>query len=352
MGNLNLDIKKVEKILIRSVNWVGDTILTFPTVQAIRDLFPQSRISVLTNENVADLWMRFPFVDEIITYKKRKGIEYVFEDFKIWNILRGKDFDLAFIFPRSFHSAFQVYLSGIPIRIGYKDSVRSLLLSHGILKEKEVFRIHRIFFYRKLIEIFGNDIKDYSPKIFLKEEDRAFIKRFMDDIGISNTKLIIGLNPGATYGVAKCWSPAKFGELGKRITKKWGAKIIIFGKADEKPITREILRIIGDDGIDLAGKTTLIEVAAIIERCKILISNDTGTMHLSAALETPVIAIFGSTDPKRTGPWGKGHIVIKKDIPCSPCFKRICPGDHICMELISVDEVEEIVDKKLREIVN
>lgn len=349
---MDLDTKKVKKILIRSVNWVGDTVLTFPAVQAIRDLFPHSQISVLTNDIVADLWMRFPFVDEILTYKKRKGIEFFLEDFRIYNILRKKNFDLAFIFPRSFHSAFQVYLSQIPIRIGYKDSGRSLLLSYGVLKQQDVFKIHRIFFYKRLVEIFGNDIADYSPKIFLRQEDRAYAERFMSGFGISNHTPVIGLNPGATYGLAKCWSPTKFGELGKRISKKWGAKVIIFGNINEKPIAQKILSIIGEDGIDLSGKTTLIELAALLERCKLLITNDTGTMHLSAALETPVIAIFGSTDPKRTGPWGNGHIVIKKDVPCSPCFKRICPGDHRCMELITVDEVEEIVNKKLSEVFN
>ncbi len=344
-------IKKVNKILIRSVNWVGDTILMFPSVRAIRDIFPCSHISVLANEDVAHLWTRFPFIDEILTFKRRKGIGYFFEDFKICKILREKGFDLAFIFPRSFHSAFQIYLSKIPIRIGYKDRGRSFLLSHGILREEGLFNVHRVFFYRKLVEVLGNDIEYYSPRIFLKEEDRASIERFMNDLDISKNRLLVGLNPGATYGLAKCWSATKFGELGKRIAKRWGAKIIIFGKADEKSIAQEIMSIIGkEDCIDLVGKTTLIELAAILERCKILISNDTGTMHLSAAIETPVIAIFGPTDPKRTGPWGNGHLVIKKEVSCSPCFKRICPGDHRCMDLINVDEVEEVVNKKLMEL--
>jgi ADP-heptose:LPS heptosyltransferase len=100
----------------------------------------------------------------------------------------------------------------------------------------------------------------------------------------------------------------------------------------------------------MTGKTNLLQLAGLLERCTLLVTNDTGTMHVATAVGTPVVALFGSTPPLTTGPWGKEHVVVRKDVPCSPCWKRICPTDHRCMELITVDEVEEIVDRKLGEI--
>ena len=122
------------------------------------------------------------------------------------------------------------------------------------------------------------------------------------------------------------------------------------GKEEEGPTGKEILRHLKDGGIDLTGKTRLLQLAALLERCQLLVTNDTGTMHIATAVGTPVVALFGSTDPSITGPWGDGHVVIKKDVPCSPCLKRICPTDRQCMTLITVDEVEEVVDRKLREL--
>ena len=156
------------------------------------------------------------------------------------------------------------------------------------------------------------------------------------------------MNPGATYGLAKCWYPDRFGELGKRLVKKWKASVLLFGKAEEKTIAQEILRHLGDGGIDLTGQTGLLQLAAVLENCRLLATNDTGTMHLAAAAGTPVVAIFGPTDPVTTGPWGEGHRVVRKEVSCSPCLKRICPTDHRCMKEISVEEVEEIVDHRLR----
>jgi len=158
------------------------------------------------------------------------------------------------------------------------------------------------------------------------------------------------MNPGATYGLGKCWYPERFGELGKRLFKKWKATVLLFGKEEERPIVNEILQHLKEGGIDLTGKTRLLQLAALLERCQLLVSNDTGTMHVATAVGTPVVALFGSTDPSITGPWGDGHVVIKKDVPCSPCLKRICPTDRRCMTLITVGEVEEVVERKLKEL--
>jgi heptosyltransferase-2 len=210
-----------------------------------------------------------------------------------------------------------------------------------------MLHVHRVLYYQKLLGPLGKIENPPSPQIYLREEDRRWANQVLMDLGILEGKPLIGMNPGATYGLAKCWTPDRFGELGKRLAEKWQARILLFGKEEERPIAHEIQRHLGAKGIDLTGKTSLLQLAALLERCALLVTNDTGTMHVATAVGTPVVALFGSTPPHITGPWGDDHVVVKKDVDCSPCWKRVCPTDHRCMELITVDEVESVTHTKL-----
>jgi len=349
---LKSDFSNVNRILVRGVNWVGDTILTYPTLEALKRRFPNSRVSILVPSHLADLWKTSPFVDEIIPFEKRKGVRSIFEDLRVSRSLKKKKFDLGLILPRSFRSAFQMFLAGIPIRVGYKDEGRSFLLTHGIPRREEMLRIHRVHYYQELLGPFGkmNDLA--SPRLHLGEEDRKWAEEVLKGRGLLDGRPLIGINPGAAYGLAKCWHPDRFAELGRRLSKKWKSTALIFGREEERSMADEILKHLGSGGIDFTGKTRLLQLAALLEQCRLLISNDTGTMHVASAVGTPVVAIFGSTDPVATGPWGDGHVVVKKEVSCSPCFKRVCPTDHRCMEGITVDEVEEVVVKKLGGLLN
>ncbi len=345
---MKTDFSQVNRILVRGVNWVGDTVLSYPTVQQLKTLFPKSHLAVLIPSYLADLWKTFPYVDEIIPFQKKGGIGSLWEDLNLSQSLKERNFDLAVILPRSFRSALHIYLARIPIRIGYRDEGRSLFLTHGIRRTKEMLRVHRVYYYQKLLEPLGKIEDPPSPQIFLREEDRKWADQVLKDLEIPEGKPLIGMNPGATYGLAKCWYPDRFGEVGKRLSEKWQTRVLLFGKEEERPIIHEILKHMGTKGIDLSGKTGLLQLAALMERCNLLVTNDTGTMHVATAVGTPVVAIFGSTPPLTTGPWGDRHVVVKRDVSCSPCWKRICPTDHRCMELITVDEIEEVVDKQLR----
>jgi heptosyltransferase-2 len=348
--NVNSEFSRVSQILIRGVNWVGDTILTYPTVQRLKTLFPQCHLAMIIPSHMVDLWKTFPYVDEIISFKKNGGIGSFWEDVNISLSLRKRKFDLALLFPRSFRSALMIYLTRIPIRMGYRDEGRSLFLTHGISRTKEVLHTHRVIYYQQLIEPLGKMEGCPPPHIFLREEDRRWAEDILRNLRLLDGRPLIGMNPGATYGLAKCWSPDRFGELGKRLSEKWKASVLLFGREEERPITKEIIQHLGERGVDLVGKTLLLQLAALLERCRLLVTNDTGTMHVATAVGTPVVAIFGSTDPQTTGPWGDQHAVVKKNVPCSPCFKRVCPIDHRCMELITVDEVEEIVGNTLTDL--
>jgi len=336
-----------KRVLIRGVNWVGDTILTFPMVQSLKSIFPQSHLAVLIPRHLQDLWKTFPFVDEVIPFDKKGGLRSFWKDLPLSIFLKKKKFDIAFILPRSFHSAFQIYLARIPVRVGYLGQWRSGLLTHGVPEEQGLFRVHRVHYYQKLVSPLGDKGKVPPPHLSLREEDRKWAEDWMRQFGFSDEDLLIGINPGATYGLAKCWFADRFGELGRRLSEKWNATVILFGKEHEKPMAKEVLQKIGQRGIDLTGQTDLLQLASLLERCQLLVTNDTGTMHIASAVGTEVVALFGPTDTVTTGPWGDGHVVIKKDVPCSPCLKRICPKDHQCMKSITVEEVEEAVEAKL-----
>lgn len=346
---MKLDFSQVNRILVRGVNWVGDTILTYPAVQKLKAIFPHSHLAILVPSHLADLWKTFPYVDEIITFQKKSGLGSFWKDLKLSLSLKKRGFDLTVILPRSFRSSFLMYVTGSPIRIGYQDQGGFFFLTHGIPRKGEILHRHRIHYYEKLVDALGKVEGTPSPLIFLREEDRRWAEEVLKNLNLLDGRPLIGVNPGATYGLAKCWYPDRFGELGKRLTERWNAAILIFGREEEGPLAREILMYLGDSGVDFTAKTRLLQLAALLERCRLLVTNDTGTMHVAAAVNTPVVALFGSTNPATTGPWGDGHVVIKKDVPCSPCLKRVCPTDHRCMELITVDEVEEAVDRKLRE---
>ncbi len=333
---------------MRGVNWVGDNILSYPTVQQLKALFPKSHLAILIPSHLVDLWKTSPYVDEILPFKKKGGAASLWEDLNLSQSLKKRNFDLAVILPRSFRSALHIYLARIPNRIGYQDEGRSIFLTHGIRRTKEMLQVHRVHYYQKLIEPFGKIEGLPTPQLFLREEDRKWAVQALKDSGILGGEPLIGMNPGASYGLAKCWYPDRFGELGRRLAEKWQARILLFGREEERPLVHEILRHLGTKGIDWTGKTGLLQLAALLEQCHFLVTNDTGTMHVATAVGTPVAAIFGPTDPITTGPWGDGHVVVRKEVPCSPCYKRICPTDHRCMDLITVDEVEEAVDQRLR----
>jgi len=345
---LDFNVRRVNRILVRGVNWVGDTILTYPAVEGLKALFPKSHLAVLVPNHLNDLWRTFPLVDEVIPFGMKRGKASFREDLGLALSLRKRGFHLSVIFPRSFRSAFQIYLAGIPVRIGYQDEVRSLFLTHGIPRTREILQAHRVHYYQKLLDPLGKVGAFPSPRIFVGEEERRWARERLEGLGLSEGRLLLGMNPGASYGLAKCWYPERFGELGRRLVRKWNAAILLFGKEEERPMADEILRHLGERGINLMGKTSLLQLPALLERCQLLVTNDTGTMHVAAAVGTRVIALFGSTDPVTTGPWGEGHVIVRKDVSCSPCLKRICPTEHRCMDLITVDEVEEIVDRQLR----
>ena len=222
-------------------------------------------------------------------------------------------------------------------------------MTERIDRTPELLSRHRLYYYLHLIERLGRCPSPLLPSLSLNGKIERWATKFLAHNGLQG-KVLIGFNPGATYGEAKCWPGERFVALGKRVIADYGASILIFGSSrpKEKELNATIAQGIGERCLNLSGQTSLLELASLLQQCPLLVTNDTGTMHVAAAVGTRVVALFGPTDPRTTAPLGKGHVVIRKRVSCSPCLRRICPEDHRCMEHISVANVLEAVTKGLK----
>jgi heptosyltransferase II len=323
---------------------VGDALLTTPAVQCIKKHFPQARIMVLAKPWVAPVFEASPDVDGVILYRKPGVHQGIGGKWKLAQELTIQGFDCVIHFPHSFESAWISFLSRIPIRIGYSTEGRGFLLSHRLHSTRTRQKEHQVLYFFHLLEMLGirEDPSAEKNPLILKgaQQNIRQAEARLQALGISPADLLVGLAPGAIYGSAKCWPFDRFELLAERLKKAWQAKVILLG-TDSDALSGAIKE--SAHYVNLLGKTGLGEALALIQRCRLMICNDSGLMHAASALQIPLVALFGSTNLQRTGPWGGISRVIKKDFPCSPCLKKVCPETPTCMEAITVDEVWETI---------
>ena len=335
-------IKGLNKILIRSPNWVGDALLITPAVHRLRTYFPKAHITVLAKSWVTPVFEASPDVDQVILYQKPGIHKGMGGQWRLAQELKTSGFDVVVHFPHSFEAAWISFLSRIPVRIGYATEWRGLLLSDRLRFTPARQKEHQVPFFFHLLEPLGirEDPSIEKNPLCLNVDQKSLqqAEARLAALGIGPSDFLVGLAPGAVYGSAKCWPFARFDQLAERLKKKWQAKVILLG-TDSDALSGTILESTHYD--NLLGKTTLGEALALIQRCRLMICNDSGLMHAASALNIPLVALFGSTDLQRTGPWGGINRVIKKDFVCSPCLKKVCPKTPTCMEAITVDEVWE-----------
>jgi heptosyltransferase-2 len=336
----NPDVRKsfrgVRRIVIKMPNWLGDAVMSLPAIEYLRRLFPHAYLTGLAKETVADIARNCRLLDSVIGYDHGSGVPALWRKARTIRRVRREFFDLAVLFTNSFESALWIYRAGIPLRVGYKGEGRSFLLTHA--RRRKPFPVRQIEEYLDLCRALGKADDSTVPRIHIPSRDRKWAEDFLGSLGFSADDLLIGLCPGAAYGPAKRWLAGRFIELSSRIGEERPVKVIVFGgKGDEEPCST-VADGIGLEVVNLCGKTTLRQLAALLDRCALVVANDSGSLHLAAAIGTQVIGIFGPTDPQRNAP-PENCTVVKKDIQCSPCYKRECPTDLKCMTAISVEEV-------------
>ena len=319
-------------LLVRATNWLGDAVMTTPALAGVREGFPDSRIVLLARPLVAELFRHHPDVDEVMVYDLPGRHEGILGRLRLAADLRRRRFDGALLLQNAFDAALIAFLGRIPERAGYPTDMRRILLTlpvplpHGILER------HEVEYYLCLLD--GLGIPRPAPaslKLLVTEEEREAMAERLSSLGIGRGTPILAINPGATYGSAKRWYPDRFASVADTLSAEWKAAVVVVGSAAEAPLAGEIEAAMRTPPVNLAGRTTVRELMALLSLSSFLVTNDSGPMHVGAALGVPLVAIFGPTDWRRTSPWTSLAKVVRVEVDCSPCRRRTCDRGHECM---------------------
>ena len=343
----------VKSILVRGPNWLGDAVMCEPALRGLQRLFPHAQISLLVKSAVADLFAGHPALTRVLTYDVNGHHAGLSGKWVLAGELRQQGFDMAVLFQNAFEAAFLTFLAGVPRRYGYATDGRSLLLSNPVAVPDRHRLVHQVRYYWDLLKPLGLTGDPSAPELVVfPEEEQAMAGRFAKG-GLTETDVVVGVNPGSTYGGAKRWLPERFAEVTERLcrtireSREQEVSVVIFGAKGEERLGQEIASHLSFRSLVLSGATTIRELMAAVKRCAVLLTNDTGPMHIAAAFQVPVVAIFGSTDWRTTSPFGSAHAIVRQPVDCAPCLLRECPIDHRCMTRVTVDQVHEAATKQI-----
>lgn len=343
--------ESVTRLLIRVPNWIGDAVMCEPALRAARVCFPKASIAVLARPAVAELLEGHPSVQETLVYEHRGRHAGLAGKWALGRLLRAGRFDAALLFQNAFEAALLACAAGIPHRLGYATDGRALLLTRPV--RVPATRSQQVHYYLDLLRAVGYEGAVEAPRLYLREADRVAMDHRLTEAGVGPREALVGLNPGSTYGSAKRWLPDRFAETALRMVRWWhdhegaAARVVILGAAGEESLGGEIARRIGPGTLVWSGRTSIRELMAVTQRCRLYVTNDTGPMHVAAAFGVPVVAVFGPTDWRTTAPFGTGHAVVRHPVDCAPCLLRECPIDHRCMTGVTVDQVVEAAQQLL-----
>lgn len=356
----SLPRKQPNHIIVRFPNWIGDLVMATPILEDLRHRFPKAMITAMCQNSVAPLLLRDPHIDEIFAYQKPNGWIHRSHHLAIIDKLKRGTYDLGILLTNSFSSAWWFWQGNVEERIGFATHWRSFLLNQPVPLPDNIEDQHQVYTYKALLSPLGIPVSTTAPKLYLDEEENKAAEALLKQTGLGSNislatnegseaaspPLLVGINPGAAYGSAKCWLPERFREVTELLLKDDRIRVLYFGSDATSSLVHQICQGLGERVINLSGKTSLRELMALIRQCTVLLTNDSGPMHIADALGVPIVALFGSTSAIKTGPFSGGTI-IHKQVACSPCYKRTCPIDFPCMKNIAVAEVYHAIKRHL-----
>ena len=331
---------RLKRLIIRSPNWIGDAIMATPAVRALARRFAAAHIAILAKPWVAPVFIDNPHVDEVVVYDSEGGHKGIAGRLRLGRHLRRKAYDGAISLPNAIDAALIFQAAKIPLRGGYDTDFRRPLLTHAVHRTPEIKRRHQVRYYLTLLAALGVPAEDEHLELITGAGARRQARATLAAAGIDADAPLLGINPGAAYGTAKRWHPERFAQVADHLQHEYGLQVLIFGSAGERPVADVVARLMHTPAINLAGQTGLDEAMAIIERCRLFITNDSGLMHVAAALKVPLVAIFGPTNAAVTRPWSLVASVVRDPVDCAPCMQRECPlRHHACMAYIDTERV-------------
>lgn len=342
-----------ERILIVNVNWVGDVLFSTPFIRAVREAHPGAYIACLLHPRCTDMLESNPRVNEIIVYDEEGVHKSLAGKIRLILELRRKRFDTAYLLHRSFTKALIAYLSGARKRVGYATKNRGALLTKVVEEPDEI--CHKVEHFLNIARADGIRPPGVSYEFFVDGSDKSFIRQLLAKEGIGDKDKVVVLCPGGNWG-PKRWPKERFAELGDMLAARAGAKIVISAAAKDVSLASGVKDMMKNPAAVTAGKTTLRQLGALLERADLVVANDSGPMHMAVAMKTKTVALFGPTSPEITGPYGDGdYEVIRgaaahREGACEvPCYDVTCKENE-CMEGISVEKVFEkcieLLDKR------
>jgi heptosyltransferase-2 len=331
--------------MIRVPNWVGDVVLSLPALQALRRAFPAAELTAVAKPWVADVLEVTGVVDDMLLYRPRSGWQRVIDFLAVSRELRGRSFSAAFLFQNAFEAAAMAVAAGVPVRVGRVADGRRLLLTHPVSPPDDPDR-HQSEGYLDLVRAVAEvDAVEFRP-VSVSAAAVAAARERLNSAGAQGSPLVV-VAPGARYGSAKRWPPDRFARVADGLIEVSGAIVVLLGSEVDRPVVSSVAANMSRRALDLCGKLSLAEAIGVISLADVVVSNDSGAMHLAAMCGTPVVAIFGPTNPSATGPMGPGHVVLHEPPGCYPCDHAVCPTDHRCMLAVSPARVQAAVESLL-----
>ncbi|MDD5680770.1 MAG: lipopolysaccharide heptosyltransferase II, partial [Candidatus Omnitrophica bacterium] len=333
-----------KKILIVNVNWLGDVIFSTPFIRAVREAYPDSYIACMVVPRCKELLETNSRINELILYDEDGHERSLIGKMRFASRLKKDKFDMAFILHRSFTRALITRMAGIKERIGYDTKGRGILLTKKVGHPDS--DLHKVEYFLKLAGAVGADISKKNYEFFITDADRKKADALLSSLGINAGDRFVVLNPGGNWD-PKRWPAENFSKLGDMLAVKYGVKIVISGQEKDKKLAADISGRMKHKAALICGKTRLRELAAIMEKAKLVISGDSGPMHIAVSVGTNTIAIFGPTDPEITGPYGgNNYVIIKKDIGCKvPCYDLTC-RENRCMKAVSAEDIMKKIEEE------
>ncbi len=318
--------------------------MALPALRAVRKRFPDAEIAIVGRTYVADIYRDQEICNQLISYDSA-GLHAGFSGReRLAAELRTQKFDVALLLQNAFDAAWLAWRANIPERIGYARDARSFLLTKAVpLPRLGEIPAHEKFYYLELLRRarWLDSVQDESfIGLHVPEEKRRSADEFLCKSGVRQGAIRIAIGAGASYGSAKCWPPPRFADVANRLQSETEADVILFGTAAEATVSTAIASEMTRPPIDITGQTAIADLPALLSQCHLFIGNDSGAMHVAAAVGLPIVAIFGPTDPFGTAPITLRCSIVQQKPYCSPCFLRRCPTDHRCMTAITADMVE------------
>jgi heptosyltransferase II len=329
------------KLLVHAPNWIGDAVLALPALQRLAKS-PGYEIWVAARDWVSNVYTGEEFLAGTISLPRPFTYSHLR---RAASEIRKHSFDAGLLMTNSFITAFLFALARIPARWGYACNGRRFLLTRSAPFPPPLPRRHQLEFYQDLITALGFPPQKADFSLTVRPEEKSQAQEFLSHRGINWEKPVVILNPGAFYGPAKRWPPDYYAHLSDLLQTK--AQVVVTGSTAEMPLAEEIREKTKPAPVIITGETDIRSLAGILNLADLCVSNDSGPMHLANAVKTPVVALFGPTDPAVTRPFQSPSSYIQKKPVCWPCSYRECPFDHRCMKAVSPDEVFELCLKYL-----